>query len=282
MLIVSAAQLNLWISAFIWPLTRILGLFSTAPIFGNPAFPLTTKVALGVFVAMIIAPTVPPAAGADPFSMAGGLILVQEMLIGLGMGFVIRLVFGAVEFAGEISSLTMGLGFASFFDPSTQARSSAVSQFLALLASMAFIAANGHLVLLSALAESFVSMPVSATPMHAEGFRLLAEYGVKIFSAGLQLSLPIVAALLLTNIALGILTRAAPSLNLFGIGFPVTLGVGFIVIAATLPYLSGPMLNLFNQGIETSRALGRSWGAAPAPVPPRSQTQPAPTTLPAR
>lgn len=274
MLTFSAAQLNLWISAFIWPLTRILGLVSTAPIFGNPSFPLTAKVGLGVFLAMIIAPTVPAVAGSDPFSMAGLLILVQEMLIGLGMGFSIRIVFGAVEFAGEISSLTMGLGFASFFDPQSQGRSSAVSQFLALLASMAFIAANAHLVLLSALAESFISIPVSATPMHGAGFKLLAEYGVKIFSSGLQLALPIIAALLLTNIALGILTRAAPSLNLFGIGFPITLGVGFIVIATTLPYLSAPMLNLFNQGIETSRALARSWGAATAPLPGPQATAP--------
>jgi flagellar biosynthetic protein FliR len=178
-----------------------------------------------------------------------------------------RIVFAAIEMAGEVSSLTMGLGFATFFDPMSSGRSSAVSQFLALIATMAFLATNAHLVLLSALAESFVTMPVSATPMSAGAPLELARWGARIFSAGLQLSLPIVAALLITNVALGILTRAAPQLNIFGIGFPVTLGVGLLVLSLSLPYLSGPIQNLFNQGVETVRSLPRAGAARGAPAP---------------
>jgi flagellar biosynthetic protein FliR len=201
-------------------------------------------------------------------SMAGLLILIQEMLIGLGIGFSIRIVFAAVEMAGEISSLTMGLGFASFFDPQTRGRSSAISQFLALLATLAFLSVNGHLVLLSALAESFISLPISASPINGSGFLQLANWGGRIFSAGLQLSLPIVAALLITNVALGILTRAAPQLNLFGIGFPITLTVGMAMIGMVLPFLSTPLQNLFLEGIETGRSLPRTWASkAPPPVP---------------
>ncbi|HEX8405865.1 MAG TPA: flagellar biosynthetic protein FliR, partial [Duganella sp.] len=225
MITLSSADINMWIAGLLWPLTRILGLLAASPLFGNNSVPATVKVALGVMLAMIVAPTVPALPAADPLSMAGLLILAQEMLIGLAMGFTIRIVFAAVEMAGEISSLTMGLGFATFFDPNTRGRSSAISQFLALVATLGFLSVDGHLVLLSALVESFTSLPVSATPIYSGGFKQMADWGGRIFSTGVQLSLPIVAALLITNVALGILTRAAPALNLFGIGFPITLGV---------------------------------------------------------
>ncbi|WP_317204408.1 flagellar biosynthetic protein FliR [Janthinobacterium sp.] len=274
MLTLSSVELNTWIAALLWPLSRILGLIAASPLLGNSAVPATIKISLGVMLAMIIAPTVPALPAADPLSLAGLLILVQELLVGLAMGFSIRIVFAAVEMAGEISSLTMGLGFATFFDPQSQGRSSAISQFLALLATLIFLAVNAHLVLLSALAESFVSLPISASPVSGAGFKHLADWGGKIFATGVQLSLPIVAALLLTNVALGILTRAAPQLNLFGIGFPITLTIGMAVIGMTLPYLSTPLQNLFLEGIEMGRKLPRDWAD-------RSRPPAAPTSLPA-
>ena len=176
--------------ALLWPLSRILGLVAAAPLFGNAAVPVSTKVSLGVLLAMIIAPTVPALPATDPMSMAGLLILTQEMLIGLAMGFSIRIVFAAIEMAGEISSLTMGLGFASFFDPQTKGRSSAISQFLTMLATLMFLTVNGHLVLLAALAESFVSLPISASPINGGGFQQLAAWGGEIFRSGVQISCP--------------------------------------------------------------------------------------------
>jgi flagellar biosynthetic protein FliR len=264
----STADINLWIAGLLWPLTRIMGLIAASPLLGNSAVPASVKISLGVLLAMIVAPAVPALPAADPMSLAGLLILVQEMLIGLAMGFSIRIIFAAVEMAGEISSLTMGLGFATFFDPTTQGRSSAISQFLALVATMAFLAVNAHLVLLSALVESFSTLPVSAVPVYGGGFKQLADWGGRIFSTGVQLSLPIVAALLITNVALGILTRAAPQLNLFGIGFPITLGVGLLVIAMTLPYLVTPVQNLFLDGIERVRLMPRTWSQRPEQLKP--------------
>jgi flagellar biosynthetic protein FliR len=270
MITVSSADINMWIAGLLWPLTRILALIAAAPILGNTAVPARIKVMLGVMLAVIVAPSVPAAPAVDPMSLAGLLILAQEMLIGLAMGFSIRIIFAAVEMAGEISSLTMGLGFATFFDPNTRGRSSAISQFLSLVATMAFLAVNAHLVLLSALVESFSTLPVSASPIYGGGFKQMADWGGKIFSTGVQLSLPIVAALLITNVALGILTRAAPQLNLFGIGFPITLGVGLLVIAMTLPYLATPLQNLFLDGIERARLMPRTWSQRPEPVKPAS------------
>ena len=280
MITLTSAEMNTWIAALLWPLTRILGLIAAAPLFGNNAVPVSVKVGLGVMLAAIMAPTIPALPATDPMSMAGFLIVLQELLIGLAMGFSMRIVFAAIEMAGEVSSLTMGLGFATLFDPLSSGRSSAVSQFLALIATMAFLAANAHLVLLSALAESFITLPVSATPMSIGAPLELARWGARIFSAGLQLSLPIVAALLITNVALGILTRAAPQLNLFGIGFPVSLGVGMLVISLALPYLGTPIQNLFNQGIEAVRSLPRAGAARvtapPAPAPAGNRADGAP------
>lgn len=277
MITLSTTDINTWIAALLWPLSRILGLIAAAPVFGHASTPVSVKLGLGVLLALIVAPAIPALPAADPMSMAGLLILAQEMLIGLAMGFSIRIVFASVEFAGEVSSLTMGLGFASFFDPNSQGRSSAISQFLALLATLAFLSVNAHLVLLSALVESFSSLPVSALHVSGGGFKQLADWGGKIFSTGLQLSLPIIAALLITNVALGILTRAAPQLNLFGIGFPITLGVGFLVLAMALPNLGTPLQNLFLEGVEQMRHLPRTWSQRdpPPPVRPRQLQMPA-------
>ena len=271
MITLTSEQLNTWIAALLWPLSRILGLIASAPMFGNSSVPTRVKVALGLMLAAVIGPAIPALPAADPLSLAGLLILVKEMLVGLAMGLSMRIVFAAVEMAGEVSSLTMGLGFASFFDPQTRGNSSAISQFLTLMATMALLAVNVHLVLLEVLAESFVSMPVSAAPVSGLGFLELAKWGGHIFSAGLQLGLPMIAALLITNVALGVLTRAAPQLNLFGIGFPISLGVGILVIGLALPYLSTPLQRLFNQGIETARSLPRALQQAPVTAPGAAQ-----------
>ena len=270
MLTLTSAEINLWIASLLWPLTRILGMIASAPLFGHASVPTRAKVILGVLVAMIVAPNLPPMPAVEPTSWAGLLILVQELLVGLAMGFSMRLVFAAIEYAGELASATMGFGFASFFDPATQGRSNAISQFMSMVATMAFLAVNAHLVLLAALTESFISLPISATPLSSVAPLELARLGSRIFSAGLQIALPILAALLIVNVALGILTRAAPQLNIFGIGFPITLGVGMLTISVVLPYLNTPIQNLFNEGIEAGRRIPRAAAErVPATLAPR-------------
>lgn len=258
MLTITSAELNLWMATLLWPLSRTLGLVASAPLFGNAGVPVQVKVMLGVLLAVVVAPGMPPMPSHDPASWAGLLIVAKEMLIGVSMGFAMRIVFAAVEMAGEVIGLTMGLGFASFYDPQTRGRSSTISQFLTLLATMALLAINGHLVMIEVLAESFVSMPVGATQVSAAAPLELVRWAGIIFTSGLQLALPVLAALLMTNVALGVLTRAAPQLNLFGIGFPISIAVGFLLIALTLPYLAGPLQALFNQGFEASRAVARA------------------------
>src|SRR5712692_8670447 len=129
MISVSNVQLQIWIASLIWPLTRILGLIMAAPLFGNVSVPAQVKIGLGIMLTLIVVPTVTNLPAVDPMSLTGLLILAQQFVIGLAMGFAMRIVFAAVEMAGAITGMTMGLSFATFFDPQSQGQSSAISQF---------------------------------------------------------------------------------------------------------------------------------------------------------
>ena len=264
MISLSSNELIALIVSFMWPLTRILGLIAIAPPFGNNSVPVQVKLMLGVMLALIVAPTIPPIPDADPLSITGIMILMQQLVIGLAMGFMVRIVFAGIEMAGEVIGLTMGLGFATFFDPQTQGRSSAISQILVLVSTLVFLTLNAHLAVFAALIESFKTIPISTSLTMGFSFQKLAIWGEQIFSISLRLSLPIVAALLIANVALGILTRAAPQLNLFGIGFPITIGVGFMMLNMGLPYMLLPIENIFQSAIEAIQSLGNY---SPPPLP---------------
>lgn len=264
MISLSSNELIALIVSFMWPLTRILGLIAIAPPFGNNSVPVQVKLMLGVMLALIVAPTIPPMLEADPMSITGIMILMQQLVIGLAMGFMVRIVFAGIEMAGEVIGLTMGLGFATFFDPQTQGRTSAISQILVLVSTLLFLTLNAHLAVFAALIESFKTIPISTSLTMGFSFQKLAIWGEQIFSISLRLSLPFVAALLIANVALGILTRAAPQLNLFGIGFPITIGVGFLMLNMGFPYMLLPIENVFQSAIEAIQSLGNY---SPPPLP---------------
>ncbi len=148
MITLNSLDINALIASYLWPFTRIMGLLAIAPLFGNRGIPARLKVALGLLLSAIVAPTVAAMPAMDPMSIGGVLLLAQQFIIGIAMGFAVRIVFTAVELAGELCGLTMGLGFATFFDPQSSGRSSAISQFLSLLTLMVYLAANLHLVVL--------------------------------------------------------------------------------------------------------------------------------------
>ncbi|MEQ1836847.1 MAG: flagellar biosynthetic protein FliR [Candidatus Nitrotoga sp.] len=251
MISITSAQLDIWLATLIFPLTRILAMIASSPILGNKQVPTRVKIGLSVLLAIIIAPTIgeiPPVAVGSP---QGLLIMVQQIIIGVTMGFTMRLIFTAVEMAGELAGLQMGLGFASFYDPINATHSATIAQLLGILASLAFLAINGHLYLLSALATSFQTLPIG-TMMSDKGIHGVVSWGASIFTYALQISLPILAALLITNIALGILTRASPQLNLFAVGFPITLAIGFFMLALSMPHFIPLLDRLVQEGLGTA------------------------------
>lgn len=248
MVSISSELLQTWVISLLWPLTRVLGVIATAPIFSHNSIPNQVKLGLGLMLTLIIMPTLSPLPQFEIFSFKGLLILVQQLVIGLAIGFSMRLVFSAVDLAGQLIGMSMGLGFASFYDPQSQGQSTAVNQFLVLLTMLIFLGLDGHLMIVTAVANSFISMPIALDGGGINPMKI-ALWGETIFSAGLMLALPAVAALLITNMALGILTRTAPQLNLFGIGFPITLSVGFVALALALPGMLKPIENFIEQGV---------------------------------
>lgn len=246
---IDSAQIDAWIATFIFPLARILAFIATAPLWSSAGVPARTRLILAIAIAVAITPALPPMPSVQPASLAGLWILLQQMLIGIGMGFAAKIVFTAFDLAGEFIGAQMGLGFATFYDPLNSSQTPVVAEFLRLIALLLFLSMNGHLLYLATLAQSFSAIPVSSTPMAAGSWLNLAELGGKIFSAGLLLSLPIIVAMMITNIALAVLTRAAPQLNIFALGFPLTLIGGFFGLAISLNYLSAPLQSIFEFGL---------------------------------
>jgi flagellar biosynthetic protein FliR len=258
MISVTSAQIDAWLALFLWPLFRILALVSTDPVFGNGVIPARVKIGMALLLTVLVAPTLGPPPAVAPGSAAGLLILMQQVVIGVAMGLAMRVVFIAVEMAGHMIGLQMGLGFATFFDPQNSAQVPVVAQFLGLFAILVFLAIDGHLMVIAALVGSFHTLPIGAQPLSPEAWRNLAGWGAEIFSAGLLLSLPVIAALLIANLALGIMTRAAPQLNIFAVGFPVTLMVGFVVLYLSVPFFIPLLERLFQDGLNAAMLMLRA------------------------
>lgn len=254
MINLSAAQLDLWMAGFLFPLARIMGLIATAPILSNRAIPARIRMGFGAAMTLALIPALPPS-GLIVGSWPGLLALLQQMLIGIALGFSMRVVFTAIDLAGELIGLQMGLGFAMFYDPDNVAQSPVISEFLGLLAMLIFLSINGHLMLLAVIGNSFEWWPIGADLFPANGWMAIARWGSTIFSAGVMLALPVIAALLVVNIALAILTRAAPTLNLFAIGFPVTLIAGFVMLLLSMPFFAPALQQLFDYGLRTVAQL---------------------------
>jgi flagellar biosynthetic protein FliR len=247
MLSITTAELQILLATFFWPFSRILALIAASPILGNPSLPVLTKLGLAILITFLVAPTLDNLPQVDPGSGIGLLILIQQVIIGIAIGFSMRIVFVAVEMAGDIIGLQMGLGFATFIDP-LSGQIPLIGRFLGLIASLAFLAIDGHLIMIALVTQSFTTLPIGATGLATPIFSDIAIWGREIFMAGVQLALPVLAALLMTNLSLGILSRAAPQLNIFAVGFPLTLAVGILVLALTIPYFTPALEQLIQNG----------------------------------
>jgi flagellar biosynthesis protein FliR len=247
---VTYAQLNTWMAAFLWPLVRILALVATGPIFGDASTSTPLKIGLSAFITIIVAPTLGPLPQVTVFSAMGVWIIVNQFVIGAALGLTMQIVFAAIQAAGDFVGLGMGLGFATFFDQQASGSSAVLSSYMNVFGMLVFVVLDGHLQMLSALIATFQTLPISSDLLGAVGFRALAVWGGTIFSMGLLLALPVVAALLISNLALGILNRAAPQIGVFQIGFPLTMLVGMLLLQLMVPNMIPFFSRLFDNGIE--------------------------------
>jgi flagellar biosynthetic protein FliR len=196
----------------------------------------------------VVAPSLPATAG-EP-----GWLLVQQLLVGLAIGLGLQLIFAAFELAGSLLGLQMGLSFASFIDPQNSHETPLIASFLNLMATLVFLAINGHLMMIAGIAESFRVIPVGGAGVSAASLMGLVGLGSEMFRVGLHLALPVLATMLILNLALGVLARAAPQLNIFAVGFPSTIIIGLTAFVLIMP-LVAPFLEASLQ-----RGLGLAFG----------------------
>lgn len=235
------AQVLAWISPWLWAFFRVAGIFTTAPVLSQRSIPRRVRLSLAILIVVCAQPSLPPMPDIAVNSSQAALVIAQQVLIGLTMGFAARVVFAAIEFAGEVIGLQMGLNFASFFDPMMGGQATAVSRFFGTTALWLFIVMNGHLLLTGAVLQSFHAFPVSPEPLAFLSHVKPQVWGAELFKLGLWVALPVISMLLLVNMVLGLIARVAPQMNVFTIGFPVTLSVGFTGLWLTLPMMEVPL-----------------------------------------
>lgn len=240
MLTFTEAQILAWITPVIWPFLRVLALLGTLPVIGQRTVPARARVALAFLIAVCAQASLPPIPPIPLDSAVTFLVVLQQIVIGVSLGFAVRIVFAAVEFAGELVGLQMGLNFAGFFDPATGGQTTAVSRFFGVTVSWLFVVTGGHLLVIAGVMQSFHSFPVSPEPFAFVKEALPHRWGAEVFAIGLWIALPMVAMLLFVNLVMGIASRVAQQLNLFAIGFPITLSVGLIGVLLTLPLMQAP------------------------------------------
>lgn len=240
MLTFTDTQVLAWITPLLWPFLRVLALFGSLPVFAQRGVPMRVRVALAFLIAFCAQASLPTMPVIPLDSAPAMLAVVQQLLIGVSLGFAVRIVFAAVEFAGEIIGLQMGLNFAGFFNPMTGGESTAASRFFGVSVSWLFIVMGGHLLLIGAVVQSFHAFPVGPEPFAFLRTVQPQIWGAEVFRLGLWIALPLVGMLLFVNLVLGVISRVASQMGIFSIGFPITVSVGLVGMLLTLPMMQVP------------------------------------------
>jgi flagellar biosynthesis protein FliR len=232
------------IATFLLVLARVGGIFTSAPVFGNAHVAPRVRIAIALALALVFLPMARYNPGRLDF-MPFAFCVLKEAVVGIAMGFLVAMVFAAIQMAGAYVDLVVGFGFASVVDPMIQQQNAVIGQLQNLAATLLFLAINGHHLVIRGLADSFAVMPLGSvvlSPQAAGGF--LSLFG-SIFMAALKIAAPIVGAVFLTDVSLGILARTVPQLNVFVVGFPAKLAVALFVVIMVMPLALGVMTGLF-------------------------------------
>ena len=231
------------------PFLRVSAMLLIAPVFSASGVPVRFRVLLAVLIAALAAPIIPTPPTTDLFSANGLLMAIREVGIGFAIGFVLQLVFGAVVYAGQAVSMTMGLGFAMAVDPQNGVQVPVLSQMYVILATLLFLSLNGHLILIATVIDSYQILPPNLSGIPVSSLGEVAALGSKVFASGISLALPAMAAMLMVNVTFGVITRTAPQLNIFAVGFPMTLMGGFFVLFINMPNLIAALSQFLDQAL---------------------------------
>jgi flagellar biosynthetic protein FliR len=249
----TTGQLEAWVAQGFFPFTRIGACLMVAPMFGARFVSSRLRIILAVAITALVVPLLPAPAIA-PFSPQGFVVVAQQILIGVALGFALQIVFDALGLAGQLLANSMGLSFAFNVDPLRGSSTAALGQLYIILATLVFLALGGHLALIEVLVDGLTTLPVGAT-LPREGLWAIVLWGGTLFSGAISIALPGVTALMIVNLAFGVVSRAAPALNLFAVGFPISLIVGLVVVLAGMGPLTQGIGQLIGLGLQFLRDL---------------------------
>ena len=247
---------------FLLVAARLAGLVLVSPVFGHGLVPAPVRAGLVGVLALALAPVVPgPAVDAAPSAWTLAGLVAVEGGVGALLGFVAQLVFAGVQLGGQLAGLQLGFGVADLIDPGTQAGASVVAQWQQLAALLLFLVLDVHHVLLRAVLESFRVAPVGHLVPSQDLLAGVVAQGASLFAIGVRLAAPVCVVLVLVNAGLGVLARTIPQLNAFAVGFPVNVGVGLVVVGASLPFTLQFLTGRFDALGGVLDALVQSLGA---------------------
>jgi flagellar biosynthetic protein FliR len=253
----SEAQLNSWLSAYLWPLMRIGAMLLATPVFYSRQLPVRLRLLLSLILTWLIVPSLPPQPAIDVLSHTGFVIMLQQILIGISMGLILQMVFSALVFGGQVIAYSMGLGFASMVDPQNGVQVPVLAQYYLIFATLLFLTLNAHLLAIDLLVDSFHSLPVAVDGITRNGLYEVVAWGSRMFAGGLLVALPIMGAMLMVNMGMGVVMRAAPQLNIFSVGFPITMLMGFALMWVSLPNVLSVFSDLLEQAFRLIMQLLR-------------------------
>lgn len=239
------------ISQSIWPLFRISGMMIVVPIFSSGMVPRRIRALLAVLISFAIAGLIPQSLSFEQASSAYVFYVLAEIALGILVGFILQIVFQAFILGGQVVAMQMGLGFATMVDPGSNANVPLMSQFYLFLVTLVFLALNGHLMTIDLIVSSFKTMPIGHIVIDESTLRGVLNFSGVMFKGAVMVALPAIISLLLVNFSFGIMTRVSPQLNLFSIGFPITLTLGVIIVFITLYGILPHIQSLLNLGFKT-------------------------------
>jgi len=244
-MLITGAELTAIVGSFLWPLFRVAAVVMTAPVFGAKTVPPRVKLMISLAITAVIVPLLPAMPAVEVFSLQGLYVTANQILIGVAIGFTTQLVFSAIIMAGQIIAMQMGLGFSLMVDPQNGQQAPVLSQFYIIFVLLIYLSLNGHLVLVHIILDGFTTLPIAITGLSPDSIWQIVTWASYIFSGAIGIAIPAIASLLVVNLSFGIMTRAAPQLNIFAIGFPVTMMLGFALVLLTLTNVAPKSNELF-------------------------------------
>ena len=237
-------------ATWMWPFVRVAAFVMVMPVIGGSFVPARVRLMLALALTLVIGSALRPQVPVDMLSVAGGIAIFQEIAIGIAMGFAVQLVFDAIALGGQVIAMSMGLGFAVFLDRARGVNIPVLGQFFLMLGMLVFLCLDGHLALIAFLAESFELLPIASGGLPRAGVSELLTWSGQVFVVAMKIALPAITALLIVNLSFGVMSRAAPTLNLFAVGFPVAMLLGFVVIFLSMGSLTENVSRLSDAALE--------------------------------